>query len=183
MNKRLFVGIPLGEEVIKATQHIRQENSSLTYIRWTSLAQLHLTTWFIGEVPEEMFPNLKSILQLICRRQKPFSLEFSHLYLSPNPRDARMLWAKYKSSPDFEKLIEKHRDLLGYLGIYERQFKKVIPHITLARFKQGSLSKKDFKFIENFPKYLWVKELVLWESTLHPSGAIYQQITKSILLQ
>lgn len=183
MNKRLFVGIAVGQDIVKATQNIQVYNPQLKHIRWTPLEQLHITTWFIGDVPEEMIPNIQSILHLICRRQKKFSLEFSHFYLSPNPRDARMLWAKYQSSSSFEELIGKHEDLLGYLGIYERKFEKVIPHITLARFKERSLAKKDFKFTVDFPQYLVAKELVLWESILDPSGAIYKEISKSVFLQ
>ena len=183
MNKRLFVGIPVKEPIKQAATLLHTQHKNLEAVRWTPIAQLHLTTWFIGEIPELMVHNIKSIIQIILRRQKKISIEFSHLYLAPNPRNPRMIWAKYKLNDAFQELIQKHNELFGNLGIYEKRFAKIIPHITLARFKENSVYKDDFRLTQHlFPKYLLIDRLTLWESLLSSSGAKYIEL-KSFLFR
>lgn len=183
MNKRLFVGIPVKEPIRQAATLLHTQHQALKTVRCTPIEQLHITTWFIGEVPELMLHNIQSIIQIILRRQKKFSLEFSHLYLAPSPRNPRMIWAKYKLNDAFQELIQKHHELFGNLGIYEKRFTQVIPHITLARFKENSVAKDDFKLTQHlFPKYLLIDRLTLWESLLSSSGAKYIEL-KSFLFR
>ena len=65
---RLFVGLDLPEEVVRRLEELLEELRPAARIAWSPPANLHVTTKFIGEWPEERLPELEKALAGVARR-------------------------------------------------------------------------------------------------------------------
>ncbi|MDX2247873.1 MAG: RNA 2',3'-cyclic phosphodiesterase [Bacteroidia bacterium] len=176
-HRRLFLGIALSGEVLSNLVKWRNTNPILSGIRWIPPQNLHITVYFFGNVPEERMENLISLIAIGLKNIPCFDLEFDRYVYAPHPREARMIWARYKKMQVFRDLATRIHEL--YLQISpQQQRKSPIPHITLARLQDFSdPAKIDLKSSLS-PRILSVKELILWESSLRPEGSVYEVISR-----
>ena len=124
-------------------------------------------------VPEEMIPNLYSLLSLFAREIPPFELNFDQYLLAPPGKPARMIWARYKKHETFTQLHHRIHHLFQQIQVNLQLRKSPIPHITLARMKG---TKEAYKLVPVTPPAygtVKVKRLVLWESISTPKGVNY----------
>ena len=171
---RIFSGIRVATAFKEAYLAFQTEHVLLEKTRWTSLSKLHLTVWFYGNLAVEILPNLIAINKIIAQQVQPFELSFQQLKLAPSNQQARMVWANYNKKGSFQQLIDLHQRYLPQLGLVEKTFETVRPHVTLVRFPERLYSKNDFDFNSVvFPSTLPVLELVLWESVRTPIGNQY----------
>lgn len=107
--------------------------SSKIHLQYSSAANLHVTTKFIGEWPEERVGEILTVLNHL-QKPNPFSLEVTGLDLFPNATDPRVLYAVVETSPDLTQLAKQTDAALAGLGIpLENQ--PYSPHVTLARIQ------------------------------------------------
>ena len=174
--KRLFLGIPIPEEERHAIQTFANYHRHLKGIRWIPKQNLHITTYFLGDVPVEQLGNLMELLTVGLKSCHAFELEFQAYCFAPRLQSPRMIWAKYKKHPDFRALTLRINNLYGQIRSVQQNRKSPIPHITIARLKNF----EDFKGIDfnfHYPrKSLLFQEVVLWESILKPDGAKYEEM-------
>jgi len=105
-------------------------------------------------------------------------LRFNHLYLAPNKRDARMIWAKYESSKHFKNFAASFNQTFDQLSIPHQNHQRPIPHITLARFKTDV----DVILLQKWSKHILpVHQIVIWESIPKNDHHIYIPIKKIAL--
>lgn len=171
---RLFMGIPIPEEVKAQIASFRSKQADDPAIRWTRPEKLHFTAYFFAEVAEEMLENLKALLSLALKNQMCFALDFERYMLAPSAKEARMIWARYHKAEEFLQIHQSIHELYQQIQPNLQRRRSPIPHITLSRLKEGaSKQEKD---------YLWqpvlsrieVRELILWETIQSPAGSIYQ---------
>jgi len=179
--KRLFLGIPLPEEALQALRHFRQQHAHLRGLRWVPDENLHITLYFFGAVPALQVHNLREMIQARLHEQQAFELKFRAYALAPRPREPRMIWARFDKHPSFTALVGQLDQ--AYQQIHTNQFnrKSPIPHITLARLKHFTQAREVDLGLPFSPTILPVKELCLWESQLHPSGARYEALARFAL--
>ena len=67
---RLFIGIDLTPEVIRSLEELLQRLKPAAQINWSPPRNLHITTKFVGEWPEERLAELKSVLGTLPARQR-----------------------------------------------------------------------------------------------------------------
>jgi 2'-5' RNA ligase len=71
---RAFVAVRLSPELLSAVQRLQERlerELKCKAIRWTKAEQLHLTLWFLGNVPAERVAALQAALQNGCAGCKP----------------------------------------------------------------------------------------------------------------
>ena len=170
MTKRLFIAIPLPlKEIAKLTDYFK--SLGWTSVRWTKPENLHLTIYFLGDVEIENLPPLKAKIQETVQEIKPFTLEFDQIKFGPPDQEPTMLWVVFKdNSADFnfrQKIFLAVRD---FLTLANNRPPKLIPHLTLAKFKDGGYNKiiKPLELAD-----LPVVKCQLIESLLTKSGSIY----------
>lgn len=135
MKKRLFVAAEIPESMVNDF-NTYQQTLSLSDASWTKEESYHLTIAFLGYVDEENIVNVEKELALISSRTKPFELHYESSVLAPPGKDARMIWAKLAPSDNFSNLVgEIYSNVRSY--ITEQVRTERIPHITLARFREG----------------------------------------------
>ncbi len=130
---RLFIGIDLPPEVIANLEDLLQRLKPSAQINWSPPRNLHITTKFVGEWPEERLAELKSSLGGLPSRQ-PIAIAIQKLGFFPNPHSPRVFWAGVHAGDDLTALARDTEQALAPLGIAKEQ-RPYSPHLTLARIK------------------------------------------------
>jgi len=130
---RLFTAVDLPQSMLLKLERLQSALRPEALVKWSPLDNLHITTKFIGEWPEERLDQLTGALGKIAP-QAPFELELKHLGWFPNEHSPRMLWVGMGKEQPLQALAEATDDCLLSLGI-EREDRPFTPHLTLARMK------------------------------------------------
>ncbi|HTA44300.1 MAG TPA: RNA 2',3'-cyclic phosphodiesterase [Bryobacteraceae bacterium] len=128
---RLFTGIALDGNIQSALEQVLRELRPLAPLNWSPVENLHITTKFIGEWPEQRLDELKRALSAIPA-PSAFPIHVAGFGYLPNPHHPRMMFAAVKAGPELAELARMTEEALVSLGIAkeERSFR---PHLTLAR--------------------------------------------------
>ncbi len=124
---RLFIAIDLPSP-------IKKELSTLCYgvqgIRWVPRENLHLTLRFIGEVPRNLYNEIREILSSIDFH--PFELTTTNLDFFSGGKGPTTLWIGVEENEDLIQLQIEIEKKLRILGVPTDK-KKFKAHITLGR--------------------------------------------------
>jgi 2'-5' RNA ligase len=131
---RLFTAIDLPPEVAGRLDALIAKLRPLANIRWSPAANLHITTKFIGQWPEERLTELQAALAGMGRRA-PIPIRVSGLGFFPNRKSPRVFWAGVEAPPELGILARDTDSALAKLGV-EPESREYSPHLTLARIKE-----------------------------------------------
>ncbi len=135
---RLFTGIDLPAEVAASLEKLLSRLMPLVSIRWSPVANFHITTKFIGEWPESKVDELKMTLGSISRLA-PFSIAIRTIGFYPNPRAPRTFWAGVEAGGDLERLARETDEAVARLGV-KPEARPYSPHVTLGRIGKEPVS-------------------------------------------
>jgi len=166
---RLFIGIPLPRGIIESCVKFHADNKELK-VRWVNPENLHITTFFIGDRERSELDQIINNIQLVCNTIVPFSLEFQAFNYFPNKKPY-MIWGKYSENESFTKFCTELKSALSD----DEKSMKALPHITLARYKRHEDRKLNFR---KPLQELYVDHIVLWESVLSETQAVYKPLKK-----
>lgn len=130
---RLFTGLDIPERERSALTAVLDQLRPLAPLRWSPPANLHVTTKFIGEWPEDRLAELKAALSTVPVNG-PIGVSLTGLGWIPNPHTPRMFWAIVKAGPKLAELAAAIEGRLEPLGI-AREERPYQAHLTLARIK------------------------------------------------
>src|SRR5690349_17994549 len=88
---RLFTGLDLPAEVAGNLEQLIQRLKPAARIHWSPPANLHITTKFIGEWPEERLDELNAALSALEPRA-PIVVHVRRVGFFPNPHAPRVFW-------------------------------------------------------------------------------------------
>ncbi len=185
---RLFLAINLPREIKDKLAHLQQELAhTRAQVRWVRPEGIHLTLKFFGEVPEEMIDTLARLAQETVVQKACGSLRFrvKGLGTFPSLRRPRVIWVGLEG--DLSKLLSLQQALeeafakLGFVP-EDRPF---VPHLTLGRVKSGKGLDQLVSIIKRYqaepfalPEEFEVSEIILYQSILKPSGAVYTPLRR-----
>jgi 2'-5' RNA ligase len=178
---RTFIAIDLPETVKKDLETLQRSLMTSTKgIRWVDPKGVHLTLKFLGDVELDRISQIESVIADVSTQHKPFKLIPQGCGVFPSWKAIRVVWVGLEG--DLEPLktlyttLEENLERIGFPK-EERQF---TPHLTIGRTKGIS---RDEKLAQTLAKFITfrsspftVEEIVLFKSTLTPSGAIYQRL-------
>jgi 2'-5' RNA ligase len=127
---RLFTGLSIPYEVRRNLDLLLQHLQPLADLHWSPLENLHVTTKFIGDWPEERLGELTAALAAMPK-PKPFRLAVSGLGWFPNPHHPRVFFAAIQAEP---ALFELAHATAAAVPVEPEQ-KEYRPHLTLARIR------------------------------------------------
>ena len=130
---RLFTAIDLNDETRKRIIELLADFQPTAPLLWSPSHNLHITTKFIGEVPESDLPKIITALSSIPA-SRPFDIALSGLGWYPNPHQPRSFWLGVRSTDALPVLAKATNDALVPLGV-ARESKPFSPHLTLARVR------------------------------------------------
>jgi RNA 2',3'-cyclic 3'-phosphodiesterase len=164
---RLFTGLDLPAHVAAAIEKLLETLRPMARLRWTPVQNLHVTTKFIGEWPEERLDEMKAALSDVPGRA-PISVAIRGLEMKP-----RLFWAKV-NAPGLADLARDIDSALERLGVAPEQ-RAFNPHLTLARigkpvrFDIARFASSDFGSFEAGRFFLYL-------SKPGPGGSVYSKL-------
>ena len=177
---RLFCGLSLPYQVRRNIELMLEHLRPQADIGWSPSANLHVTTKFIGEWPEEQLPQLVDQLKEIPKVGE-IPIEIRGLGWFPNPQQPRVFFAGVSAPPELERLHTTVDQALASIGV-KGETKPYNAHLTLARIKD----KRDLAALRqavaalpsaDFGKFAASKHL-LFRSRLKPTGSEYSVISE-----
>jgi 2'-5' RNA ligase len=175
---RLFTGIELPAEIASNLTRLIDVLRPTAHFKWTPAYNLHLTTKFIGEWPEDRLPELIEALKPVGGR-RPIPMTVEGMGWFPNPHNPRILWTGIKAGPELAQLASDTDEATAALGI-ERETKKYSPHLTLARIKDAVPLTQIRQVIAQLPSVEFgsfeADRFHLYLSKPGPSGSIYTKL-------
>jgi len=143
----------------------------------TKIDNLHLTLQFLGEVDEELIPQIQIILNTVAVQHQPFILSFAQLGAFPNWDQPHSIWIGV-SCPNLKELQNELAQQLIKL-VPTMDTKPFVPHLTLARIKSIP---KDIDKIESMTNFsiptVSVTHIDLMASTLTSQGPIHTILSR-----
>jgi RNA 2',3'-cyclic 3'-phosphodiesterase len=180
---RLFTAIDLPAQVVHSLTDLIGRLKPTARIKWSPAENLHVTTKFIGEWPDERLEELRSALrtQPPCG---PITIEVRGLGFFPNPHSPRVFFAAVNAPPSFAALAHDTDEVLARLGVPAEK-RPYSPHLTLARIKepvplqrlQQTIAALDSLEFGNFK----ADRFYLYQSRSNPAGSVYTQFAEFLL--
>jgi RNA 2',3'-cyclic 3'-phosphodiesterase len=130
---RLFVGLDLPQDVVRNLENLLDRLRPTAPISWSPPANLHITTKFIGEWPEERLDEMKEALAKLPSHPA-IPLHIRRVGFFPNPHSPRVFWCGIEA-PGLDALAADTDQATAALGV-ESEKRAFSPHLTLARIKE-----------------------------------------------
>ncbi len=131
---RLFTAIDIPDEVRRNLRNLVEKLRPTARIAWSPVENLHVTTKFIGEWPENRLDEMKAVLGGVG---SPGVVEISVRGLGwfPTAEHPRVFWAGIESGSALRSLAHATESAVAQIGVpvEERAFS---PHLTLARIRE-----------------------------------------------
>ncbi len=184
MLMRLFIGLDLPDEVVRNLDRLIERLRPHARIHWSPPANLHITTKFIGEWPEERLGELESQLAGLPPRG-PIELHIHGVGFFPNPRSPRVFWCGI-DAPGLAELAADTDRATSALGV-ESEKRPFSPHLTLARIKEPLNLAPLRDAVAALPSQEFGKcaagSFFLYQSKLRPGGSVYTKLAEFPLVK
>jgi 2'-5' RNA ligase len=161
---RLFLALLLPDDVVEALE--RWGRAHLRGGRPVSREALHVTLAFLGRRPATELPGVVTALRESAAGVEPFPLE------PVRYRETRSVGMIVLADPTGRAalLAETLHGRLEALGIYRREARSWLPHITVLRFRERPRLRPPLPETGTFVP----SDAAAFLSRLHPSGARYE---------
>jgi RNA 2',3'-cyclic 3'-phosphodiesterase len=177
---RLFTGIELPAEIKTRLTRLLDTLRPAARIKWNPVGNLHITTKFIGEWPDERVDELVAALHSLPSRPK-VHIAVRNLGWFPNPSSPKVFWAGVNAGPGLAELARETERVLERLGV-PVEGRPFSPHLTLARIKAPVSLTALRTAVEtsanpDFGQFM-ADRFFLYRSTLKPTGSEYCKIAE-----
>jgi len=173
---RLFTAIDLPADVLSRLDQLIASLRPLARLGWSPSSNLHITTKFIGQWPDEKLPQLQTALAALAPRS-PIAIHIHGLGFHQN----HVFFAAVEASSELSQLAADTNAALAKLQI-PPETRPYSPHLTLARIKKPSglaalrkevaaLGQPDFGAFN-------ADRFFLYLSKPGPSGSVYTKLSE-----
>lgn len=130
---RLFVGLDLPAPIQESLGALIAQLRPAARCRWSPAANLHITTKFLGEWPQDKLSEMKAALAGV--RGPAIDIAIRGLGWFPNPHNPRVFFAAVRAPESLAALARATEEAVEPLGI-ARETRTYSPHLTLARIEE-----------------------------------------------
>jgi RNA 2',3'-cyclic 3'-phosphodiesterase len=163
---RLFLALLLPADVVETLAAWGRRHLS----GGRPLESFHVTLAFLGSRPRSELVAILGALRDSAAEAAPFTLE------PVRYRETRSVGMVVLADPTGEatRLADRLHERLEGLGVYRRESRPWLPHVTVLRFRERPRLQPPLPIIEPFAP----SEAAAFLSRLHPSGARYEILEK-----
>lgn len=187
-NLRLFVAIELPAEVRQALAGVQQDLRKRLppkSVRWTKPEGIHVTLKFLGNTPAESVEAIVQGLEAAAAGFPPFSFTVAGFGCFPNTRRPNVLWVGVPQVPKDLAGLQRATELqMRRLG-YEKDQRPFSPHLTLGRVDRRISASERQALAQALAGVevgqlgtIVAEEVVLFQSDLQPTGAVYTALAR-----
>lgn len=192
--KRLFIALDISDSIrndidneVYGSNFYRRKD--IGKVSWVKPANLHITLKFLGDTKTGDIIKIGEVMSRATglRGAGALTLDYTGLGVFPNMKRPRVIWVGFNdSSGTLDSIVtEINIGLEKELGI-KREMRRFTPHLTLARIRGDVDHNKLAEFIKDGLKLtessFEVNSIVLYESELKPSGAVYKKVMEPSLI-
>ena len=144
-------------------------------VKWVKKAGIHITLKFLGEIDDEAAAVLHDTLAPIGSQFSRIMVSLKEIDAFPSRRRARVVVVKLGNGVEEAKALfaDMEARLAGFA--FKKEEREFTPHITLGRLKlPAPFPNGDAPALERME--FAIDRMVLYKSTLTPSGALYSPI-------
>lgn len=186
--KRLFIGIPVESEMagIQVQAWKTEPELAGTVIKWTKPENWHITLIFLGNTPDSMIDQLKSLIKESFAGLSSFRTGLLGIGLFPNAHNPKVLWLGVEDIQPLMTGYDRLTEMLLQNGISSDN-KPLRPHLTLARIRNSVQGNPITSMIEKYQNYCFgtveIKSVVLYESISTNDGPVYKPLFAKKLIE
>lgn len=175
---RLFVGVPLPDDLLPCVLGVQDTLRGLPGIRLMTREQLHVTLAFIGEVGRAKLEAAAHIVENVPQRLGGVAWLAGLLPLPTAGRARVISLAVEDREGVFARLFEHVMGGLEQAGVMQRERRPYKPHLTIARLRVPTAVqlKADYE-----PARFEVSSVCLYKSELARTGAVYTALVRRVL--
>ncbi len=177
---RLFTGIALPEPILERLERVLARLRPTAQLRWSPVENLHITTKFIGEWPDERLSEVHQALTALPPRS-PIPISVEGLGWMPNPHNPRVFQAGVHAGSQLAALAADTENALAPLGI-PAETRPYSPHLTLARISRAAPLTAIRKAIEKLESVEFgafeADRFLLYRSQTKPTGSVYTTLAE-----
>lgn len=182
MARRVFLGIPLTEEVTaRVAPFIAALQKTEADCTFVSLENLHITVKFLGMVEEPVVEEIIGYLRGMIAEFHSFPIQVREVGVFPHPERISVVWIGASGG----ELVSLFQTVNRVLDSIRKSDHREHPHITIARMKSGKNKEHLQQLVEEWKDRsfgeMTVDKVVLYESQLTPSGPVYRPLQEFIL--
>jgi 2'-5' RNA ligase len=176
INKRIFIGLTVPDGISRYFHDmISAVSSSYSCIKPVPPENIHLTLKFLGNTCASDIDKIKSRLNNELKEVFSFNFDIEdRIDAFPGLKNARIVYAVLGNGKEkVESIYKKTGKAVSFMNL-KKENKKFIPHITIARIRDG------FDFTKLIPeikpkKFISIKcdRVLIYESILSEKGADY----------
>lgn len=184
---RLFIACPLPqeaeEELGRVIQMLKGGDGA---VRWVASRNIHLTVRFLGDTDERLVGDISQKIDTVAGQFRAVETTINQLGAFPNLRRPRIIWAGLKSGIDTLAQIAAATELAVQDLGFAAESKGFKAHLTLGRVRERSNPSRLADFMSQYrltPIPVRFDRIVLFKSTLTPTGPIYDRLHEAQLNQ
>lgn len=175
---RLFCGLSLAYEVRRNIELLLEHLRPKSEIQWSPSENLHITTKFIGEWPDERLDEVRAAAAKVPP-SGAIAVAVRGLGWFPNPHQPRVLFAGVDAPQQLHDLHAETDRALAAIGV-KPESKPYHPHLTLARIKNAGDLAPLRQAIAGLPSAdfgtFTVTKHLLYRSKTSPGGSQYSVV-------
>jgi 2'-5' RNA ligase len=179
---RSFIAIELPEEAKEGLARLKKEleRDEHKFVKWVDPGGIHMTLKFLGNIPSKRVTEITAAMEEAAQGISPFHLEISGMGAFPSLRQVRVFWVGIGGELDKLSMLQQNIDSALAALEFAKEERSFVPHLTLARIRQGAspLERRSFgelvgSAIFEDKYHIKVEAISLMRSQLTPAGAIY----------
>ncbi len=174
---RCFVAVKIPKEAMTPLVQLQKsmDADAPEFYRWSSLDDVHLTLYFLGEVEEDVIAQACQRFDLL--KWKAFSISLEGLLKFPDDNTPKVLAAGVKGEDQALRSLQLKVHDISFMLTQDMAPKVFSPHVTIGRLRKGKPGySKTLKraFAQNRLKSgasFTVESFALYKSERGPEGA------------
>lgn len=186
---RTFIALELSQSLrdrIDVLQRRLEPEVPPRSVRWVPPRNIHVTLFFIGDMMPSRLPAVRGALNAVAKALPSVTFKVKGLGAFPNVRKPRVVWVGIEHSRNLVVLHSAVNEAMGNIG-FKPETRPFSPHLTIARVGRRVKAEtarglgKVVGQAKHDPGVLGsvtAQEIVLYQSTLKPTGAEYTALNK-----
>ncbi len=175
---RAFIAIDMSPEIKSEIGGIVRKAGTADAIRWVPSRNMHLTLKFLGEIREDLVPEIENRIRVVTAGKGPFSVGIRGTGAFPNLKRPNVLWVGVEPSAPLKAVFDGIEKGLAEIGI-PKESRPFSPHLTIGRVRDlrgiESVVRELATYKDTFFGTIDVHEILLMKSVLKPAGAEYSK--------